>query len=192
MTFWQWFTRMPEPVIHPASPPPVLPQSSRFKVCLAETLGHEGGYVDHPDDPGGATNLGITHETLAAWRGKPVTKMDVRDITLAEAAAIYHARYWLPIRGDALPQGVDLAVFDFSVNSGPGRAVKCLQSVLGITQDGAVGPMTLAAIGRASPAALVMDLCDARMRFLRGLKTWPTFGKGWTKRVAAVEAAALG
>lgn len=172
---------------------PVLPASARFAACLAEVLRHEGGYVDHPNDPGGATNLGITRATLSDWRGRPVTKSEVRALTVAEASAIYRARYWDPVRGDALPPGVDLAVFDFAVNSGPGRAARTLQQVLGVTQDGAIGPITLAAIARApGPVTIIMDLCDARMRFLRGLGTWPTFGRGWTRRVAEVEAAAMG
>lgn len=165
--------------------------SARFRACLAETLRHEGGYADHPADPGGATNMGITHLTLAAWRGKPVTKQDVRDLTKAEASAIYHARYWLPVKGDALPPGVDLAVFDYAVNSGTGRAVKALQKVLGVAQDGAIGALTLAAVAKAGPVTLIMDLCDARMVFLRGLVTWQTFGAGWTRRVSEVEDAAL-
>lgn len=173
-------------------PVPVVPASSRFNACLAQVLRHEGGYVDHPADPGGATNLGITLATLAAWRGKPVTKQDVRNLTVAEAGEIYRARYWLPIRGDALPPGVDLAVFDAAVNSGPARAAKWLQSVLGVTQDGEIGLQTLAALARApGPVTVVIDLCDARMRYLRGLPTWATFGKGWTRRVAEVEVEAL-
>lgn len=183
------FSRRPGAVAEvPAQPA----ASSRFNACLAEVLRHEGGYVDHPADPGGATNLGITHTTLAAHRGRPVTKDDVRALTRAEAAAIYHARYWIPIRGDALPPGLDLALFDFAVNSGPARAVKALQGVLHVTQDGVVGPVTLAAIAKApGPATLAIDLCDARMRFLRSLPTWATFGRGWTKRVSDVEVAAL-
>lgn len=172
--------------------PPVVPVSARFAACLAQVLRHEGGYVDHPADPGGATNLGITLATLAAWRGKPVTKQDVRDLTVAEAGEIYRARYWLPIRGDALPPGVDLAVFDAAVNSGPMRAAKWLQSVLGVAQDGEIGLQTLAALARApGPVTVITDLCDARMRYLRGLPTWSTFGRGWTRRVAEVEGEAL-
>ncbi len=115
----------------------------------------------------------------------------MRDLTKAEASAIYHARYWLPVKGDALPPGVDLAVFDYAVNSGTGRAVKALQKVLGVAQDGAIGALTLAAVAKAGPVTLIMDLCDARMVFLRGLVTWQTFGAGWTRRVSEVEDAAM-
>jgi lysozyme family protein len=167
-------------------------KGDRFGACLPLILKHEGGYVDHPADPGGATNLGITHATLAAWRGKPVTKQDVRNLTVTEAAAIYRARYWDAVRGDELPAGVDLAVFDFAVNSGPGRAIRTLQGVLGVAQDGALGPVTMAALAKApGKATVIVDLCDARMRFLRGLSTFATFGRGWTARVNAIEDAAL-
>lgn len=170
---------------------PVLPTSSRFQACLAEVLKHEGGYVDHPADPGGATNRGITFATLADWRGTAITKDDVRNLTVAEAGAIYRKNYWDKVRGDALPPGVDLATFDAAVNSGPARAAKWLQQALGVAQDGAIGPLTLAAVAKAEPAALVGEICDARMAFLRSLSTWPTFGKGWTRRVDEVRAAAL-
>ncbi len=181
----------PEPT-QTAPIPPNLPTSSRFQACLAEVLRHEGGYADHPSDPGGATNMGITIGTLSDWIGRPASKQDVRDLTQADAAGIYRAKYWQPIRGDALPPGVDLAVFDLAVNSGVGRAVKMLQGVLGVAQDGTIGPVTLAAVAKApGQATVIIDLCAARMRFLRSLKTWPTFGKGWTRRVEEVEAAAM-
>ena len=173
-------------------PPSPVATSSRFQDCLAEVLRHEGGYADHPSDPGGATNMGITIGTLSDWIGRPASKQDVRDLTQADAAGIYRAKYWQPIRGDALPPGVDLAVFDLAVNSGVGRAVKMLQGALGVAQDGTIGPVTLAALAKApGQATVIIDLCAARMRFLRSLKTWPTFGKGWTRRVEEVEAAAM-
>jgi len=165
--------------------------SSRFQACLAEILRHEGGYVDHPADPGGPTNMGVTFATLADWRGKTITKQDVRDLTVAEAGAIYRKNYWDKVQGDALPPGVDLAVFDAAVNSGPARAAKWLQQALSVAQDGAIGPLTLAAVAKADPATLVGEICDTRMAFLRSLSTWPTFGRGWTARVTDVRAAAL-
>lgn len=158
---------------------------ARFEACVAEVLRHEGGYSDNPDDPGGATNRGITLATLRDYRGRAVTKDDVRDLSEAEAKAIYRARYW-PQCGDALPAGVDLAVFDFAVNSGPGRAARALQTVLGVAADGAIGPRTLAALARANPRAVAIGVGQNRLEFLRGLTGWGTFGKGWGKRVAQV------
>lgn len=154
-------------------------------------LAAEGGYVDHPSDPGGATNLGITHKTLAAWRGKPVTKQDVRNLTRDEALQIYKAQYWDAVRGDQLPAGLDYAVFDYAVNSGPARAVKDLQRVLGVGVDGIVGAQTLAAIARRQTADLITGLSDRRRAFVRGLSTYSTFGRGWERRIASVEANAL-
>jgi lysozyme family protein len=165
--------------------------AARFARCVAEVLNHEGGFVNHPKDPGGATNRGITHITLADWRGGPVTAEDVRTMSEAEAREIYRARYWNAIQGDNLPAGVDLAVFDLAVNSGVGRAARMLQQQLGVTVDGAIGPKTLAAVRRVNAARLAGDLCRARLAWLRGLNTWPVFGKGWEARVVAVERAAL-
>lgn len=165
--------------------------SARFARCVAEVLRHEGGYVDHPRDPGGATNRGITHLTLADWRGHPVTKADVQALTEKEAREIYRVRFWNAIQGDRLPAGVDLAVFDFAVNSGPGRAARMLQQQLGVVADGAIGPVTLAAIRKVNASRLASGLCRARLAWMRGLPTWDAFGEGWTARVVDVERVAL-
>lgn len=147
---------------------------------------HEGGYVDHPQDPGSATKYGITLATLSSFRGRQVTKADVKALTPSQAQEIYEARYWKAVRGDDLPVGVDYAVLDFGINSGPARAIKFLQSVLDVTSDGVIGPETLAAVRRADPVTLINDLCNVRLTFLKSLKTWATFGKGWSARVASV------
>lgn len=162
-----------------------------FDRVMPDVFAHEGGYVDHPKDPGGATKYGITHKTLSAWRGKTATKADVKALTKQEATAIYRAQYWRPIRGDDLPAGVDYALFDFAINSGPARAVKTLQRIVGVPADGIMGAITLDAVSKRSPADLINALCDARLAFLKGLKGWPTFGKGWGRRVAEVRAKAL-
>lgn len=154
-------------------------------------LASEGGYVDHPSDPGGATNMGITHRTLAAWRKVPsVTKQQVRDLTRQEALAIYEAQYWRTSGADRLPEGLDYAVFDYAVNSGPARAVKDLQRVVGVTADGIMGAQTLAAVGRYGAVRAIEGLTERRMAFLKALKTWGTFGRGWTRRVEDVSAKA--
>lgn len=165
-----------------------------FKSALPIILGHEGGYVDHPKDPGGATNMGITHRTLAAWRGEPVTKQDVKDIGLAEVEAIYRANYWDLVWGDDLPDGLDLVVFDYAVNSGVSRSAKALQKALGVAQDGVIGVITMRAAADLSGdevSAAINAVCDQRLAFLKRLKTWPTFGKGWERRVAHTREAAL-
>lgn len=162
-----------------------------YQAVMAEIYKHEGGYVDHPKDPGGATNMGITFNVLKAWRGKPITKDDVKKLTKAEAGLIYEANYWNKIKGDSLPIGVDLAVMDPAVNSGVSRGAKWLQAALGVKQDGEIGPATLKALEGKHPDVIINTICDVRMGFLRGLKTWPTFGKGWTSRVESVRKKAL-
>lgn len=164
-----------------------------FDACLTEILKHEGGYVDHPSDPGGATNMGITHQTLARWRGlNSVPKAAVKALTRTEAAAIYEHRFWRPILGDEMPFGVDLAVFDYGVNSGPSRSVKDLQRVLGVKVDGVVGRLeTLPALGKADGKSVIQKLCARRLSFMQSLKIWETFKRGWSRRVAEVEARAV-
>lgn len=159
-------------------------------VALELMFGHEGGYVNAKTDRGGPTKYGITHTTLAAHRGRPsVTPDQVRSMSREEAEDIYRRSYWAQSGGDLLPPGLDYAVFDFGVNSGPARAVKTLQKVVGIREDGHVGEQTLAAVRRyeGGVSTLIRAYCDARMRFLRSLtnaKTgFPVNGRGWTIRV---------
>jgi lysozyme family protein len=159
-----------------------------FAACMVEIFAHEGGFVDHPRDPGGATNMGITIGTLRDWRGGPVTKEDVRSLTKREAETIYRAKYWNPVRGDDLKHGVDLVTFDPAVNSGVRRGVQWLQRALGAEPDGRMGPATLGAASAADPVATIKRACAIRMGFLQGLGTWSTFGRGWSRRVARVEA----
>jgi lysozyme family protein len=157
-----------------------------FEAALPHLFRHEGGFADHPRDPGGATKYGITPATLAAWREANVTRTDVRRLTSEEAGAIYKARYWDAVRGDDLPAGVDYCVFDAAVNSGPGRAAKWLQAAVRVAQDGVIGPRTLAAAAARNPRALIDDICDVRLAFLRGLSSFSVFGRGWERRVGDV------
>jgi len=165
--------------------------AQNFQRSLDLVFSHEGGYVDHPKDPGGATNLGITLKTLSGFRGRTVSKQDVRNLTRDEAAQIYRLQYWNPIKGNDLAPGVDFAVFDYTVNSGAGRAIKDLQRVVGVTPDGAFGLQTLAAVNAMDPRKVINALCDRRLAFLKSLTTWKTFGKGWQRRVDGVRREAL-
>lgn len=158
---------------------------SNFQACLDFTFRYEGGFVNHPADPGGATNWGITRNVLAGWRGKPVSVTDVKNMSRSEAADIYRANYWAAVRGDELPLGVDLVVWDYGVNSGPSRAIKSLQSALGVKVDGFIGAATLDAASKFDAKELVDRICNERQRFVRGLKPYKTFGKGWEARIAA-------
>lgn len=155
-----------------------------FERCHEYVLVHEGGFVNHPKDPGGATNMGITqrvYDADRARRGQP--QQSVRLITNDEVRSIYKRQYWNAVRGDDLPWGVDYAVYDFAVNSGPSRAVKFLQEVVGVAQDGIIGEITLAAVQQMDAFTIIRKLCENRMAWLHRLKTFSTFGRGWTRRV---------
>ncbi|MGO4388848.1 glycoside hydrolase family 108 protein [Microvirga sp. 2YAF29] len=168
-----------------------MSRSSSFDFAVAFVLQHEGGFVNHPRDPGGATNFGITRETLSRVWGRQASVEEVRRLTSQEAASIYRSLYWRAVRADELPLGLDLAVFDLAVNSGPKRAVAMLQHVLGVAADGLIGPVTIRSANRADPAETVRCLTRARLGFLSRLATWPVFGRGWRRRVVAVEQEAL-
>lgn len=155
--------------------------------CLAVTLAHEGGWSDHPKDPGGATMKGVTLAVFRRWY-PGATKADLRAISDADLENIYRVGYWNPARSEYLPAGVDLAVFDFGVHSGVSRAARYLQAVVGAKQDGVIGSATLAAVAGRNSVFVVQDLCARRLSFVRGLSTFSTFGKGWSRRIADVEA----
>ncbi len=159
-----------------------------LSACLAVTLPYEGGYSDHPKDPGGATNRGITIGRLSEVRGTAVTKADVKTLGLPETKRIYDRYYWVPVSGENLPFGVDLAVFDFGVNSGPSRAVKYLQRIVKVAQDGRMGPTTLRAVQAANGKVVIQALCHDRLGFMHALAIWDTFKGGWSARVAGIEA----
>ncbi|MBM6581392.1 glycoside hydrolase family 108 protein [Microvirga sp. BT689] len=165
--------------------------TSRFELAAAFVLQHEGGFVQHSRDPGGATKFGITRETLFRARGRPASVDDVRRLTEREAVSIYRRLYWNLVRAEELPPGVDLAVFDLAVNSGVVRAAGMLQTVLGVEADGIVGPVTLEAAREADPASTIRRLTRVRLGFLSRLATWRVFGRGWRRRVLAVEQGAL-
>lgn len=175
----------------PAKAPPASLKAAKFQRCADIVFAAEGGFVDHPRDPGGATNLGITIGTLRDWRGEEVTVEDVRNLTREEAREIYRVRYWNPLNCDALPPGVDLVVYDFGVNAGPVRAAKMLQKLVGAKDDGAIGAVTLAAVGTRDVADLIRAFSAQRLEYYRALDTWETFGKGWTNRTLTVEKEAI-
>jgi hypothetical protein len=170
---------------------PVPGQPSRFDLCLQVVLRQEGGFSNDAADPGGATQMGITEHSLAAWRGRPVTAEEVRDLSAEEAKEIYRAQYWNLMRCEDLPRGIDLMVFDFGVNAGPGTAVRMLQRAVGVKPDGAVGPYTLRAATSAEAAPLIEALAQARLDYYRGLSAFARFGRGWTRRVEDVRRQAL-
>ena len=163
-----------------------------FEACLPVILASEGGFVDDPHDPGGATNLGITLATLSSCLGRTASIADVEALSRAAVAPIYQARYWNPSHACDCPAGVDLMVFDESVNQGVGRAVASLQTALGVTADGAFGPATRAALAAANPANLIRAIAANREAHYRALPTFPRFGRGWLARLARTTELALG
>lgn len=165
---------------------------ANFTRALDLTLEYEGGFVNHPKDPGGATMRGVTQKVYDRWRvkrGLPVRP--VRQIEEDELQAIYRLQYWDLVHGDRLPAGLDAAVFDFAVNSGATRATQELQRVLGLRTDGNMGAVTIDAAAATDQADLINRYCDARLAFVRRLSTFSTFGKGWTRRIQAVRSACL-
>ena len=162
-----------------------------FDHCLEMLLKHEGGYVNHPKDPGGRTKLGVTERVYEAWVGRKVTEQEMRDLTVEDVAPIYRANYWDAVWGDHLPSGVDWSVFDWAVNSGPARATKALQRIVGAVSDGVVGPKTMQSVMDMDPIKIIDMMYEERQRFYQGLSTFDTFGRGWTRRNKETRQAAL-
>ena len=153
-----------------------------FADALTALLIHEAGFVDNKDDPGGMTNLGVNAATWAMWIGHDVNEKQMRALTPSIVAPLYKRKYWDACRADELISGLDYAVFDYAVNSGVGRAIKALQNCVGVAPDGGFGTTTMAAVSQFKGDAaktLVEEYCDNRLQFLKSLKTFPVFGKGW-------------
>jgi lysozyme family protein len=156
--------------------------TKNFRDCLDLVLKHEGGYVDHPKDPGGRTNLGVTQRVWEEWIGHPATEKDMRELTPAIVAPMYEMRYWRTSYCEKLPRGLDLLVFSMAVNAGAGRSVKLLQDAIGVLPDGVIGPNTMARINEANVETLIDKFSEARTAYYKGLKLFPVFGRGWLSR----------
>lgn len=166
-----------------------------FRYAIELVLKHEGGYVDHPKDPGGATNLGITLKVLAAFRGmnwRKMPKTAVRKLGSNEAKCIYRMNYWDKSSADELPSGLDYCVLDYAVNSGVSRSAKVLQRIVGAKVDGVIGLGTLGKVQNyGHPANIISIMCNRRLSWLYKLQHWNVFGKGWTHRVNQVKRDAM-
>lgn len=170
---------------------------ARFQTCLPRILAHEGGYVDDVHDPGGATKLGVTMATARAFKldmdgDGDVDKADVKALTPAAVAPVYHRGYWLASSADICPAGLDYIVFDCAVNQGVGRATKWLQTIAGVQADGVIGPKSIAAIQRLDAEHAVKGFAHLRENHYRSLPTFGRFGKGWMRRLEEVTARAVG
>jgi lysozyme family protein len=190
-----------KPIVQPPTPPKeesdptpehIYEAPGKFKSVLAETLKWEGGYSNDKYDSGGATMRGVTTGRYRAFRkAKGLPPRPVKRLTQQELEEIYRTYYWNPVWGDSLPAGLDLAVFDFGVNSGPSRAIKYLQRELGVRADGEMGPITLEAVGNRDVEKIIKALSASRLAFVKRIKTYWRFGRGWTTRIHGVRRAAL-
>lgn len=165
---------------------------SNFPAALVHVLKYEGGFVNHPLDPGGATNLGITKATLERHRGTRVTVADVKALTLEEAALIYRRFYWEPAACDRLQPGLDVAVFDAAVNQGVGRASRLLNRAMGLPASPRISEATLSAAARRNAEATLIEFMALRMRAYGSLtRLFRTFGLGWSRRLIATHSLAI-
>lgn len=153
-----------------------------FETALEMLLEHEGGYVNHPKDPGGETNLGVTKRTWAKWLGRDINEGEMKELTPEDVAELYKKEYWDRLKCDNLPTGLDFFCFDWGVNSGTGRSAKALQRIISVAQDGAIGPKTLRALEDHNAKEVVDLMHSRRQEFYENLTTFETFGKGWTRR----------
>ena len=159
-----------------------------FDQCLTWLLAHEGGFVDHPNDPGGMTNKGITARVYSQWLADTmdgdteITEEVMRNIPDNHVEQIYREEYWNRVAGDKLTAGLDWSVFDWAVNSCVGRSARTLQKIVAVTADGGIGPQTLAAVDEHDTEQLSTDMFSRRQAFYERLKTFEHFGKGWTRR----------
>ena len=159
-----------------------------WEKSIKAILHHEGGYVNHPEDPGGETNLGVTRRVYEEWiRFHGIRGKDMKDLEVEDVEPIYRKNYWDRVKGDDLPAGLDLCVFDFGVNAGTGRAAKYLQNMIGTVADGGIGPNTLKAVGNYVESGgveqTIKNYQAARHEYYESLSTFETFGRGWTRRV---------
>jgi lysozyme family protein len=166
--------------------------ATNYDEALRRVLAHEGGYTNHPSDPGGPTNFGVTICEYRKYVKPNATAVDVRAMKVDEAKAIYRKRYWDAQRCDELPAGVDYTVADYGINSGIGRSGKVLRRVVGLPDNtSVVTDEVLNAVARRDAKAIIVAINDERLRFLKNLKTWPVFGEGWGRRVAQVKTFSL-
>ena len=171
--------------------------AENYQKCLDMILHHEGGYVNHPKDPGGMTNMGVTKRVYEEWVGHTVSEHTMQNLTNEDVAPIYKKNYWDRIKADELPSGLDLCVFDFGVNAGTGRAAKYLQRLIDTVADGGIGPNTLKALDEFISKQeygvkdTILKYQAARQDYYESLSTFETFGKGWTRRVKETTQSAL-
>ncbi len=147
-----------------------------FDLAFDRLMGHEGGYVNDPADPGGETNWGISKRSYPS--------VNIKALTRDGAKEIYRRDFWARIHGDKIPDGVAFQAFDFAVNSGIETAIRKLQKAAGVADDGHFGPISRAAVAAMTETDLIMRFVAERLDFWASLSTWPSFGRGWARRAA--------
>jgi lysozyme family protein len=160
---------------------------SNWQKSFEMMLASEGGYVNHPSDPGGMTNLGVTKRVWEEWTGRESNEAEMRALTPELVETLYKVRFWDACRCDEMPSGINYLVFDFAVNAGPSQSAKILQAAVGVPADGVIGPVTLAAVKAQDPDWLIEQFSQAKEDFYRSLGTFETFGKGWLDRIEQVK-----
>lgn len=170
---------------------------NNFDRTMEHIFQWEGGFVDHPRDPGGATNMGITIHTMRDLEldldnDGDIDRNDVMLVTKELAKDIYKLRYWNAVDADWFPDGLDAVLMDAAVNSGPRASVRWLQRALGATPDGILGPNTRAAV-RASQSLseAINKVVDERLKSVRQFRNYDTFGRGWENRIRSLRTLAL-
>lgn len=156
---------------------------NRFDVCIDRVLSHEGGYVNDPRDPGGETKFGISKRSYE--------NVNIKALTREDAKRIYLRDFWRKGSCDLLPVGLDYLILDAGINHGVSQAIKFLQRAVGVTADGIIGPKTILAVNKAKPEAIIRAFCEHRLNFYKSLKTFKTYGRGWTRRLVESRATAL-
>jgi lysozyme family protein len=162
---------------------------SNFQECLDLVLKSEGGWVNHPSDPGGETNLGVTKRVWEEYVGHPVESL--KKLTKEDVAPLYELKYWRPCYGEVLPRGLDFLCFSFGINAGCGRSVKLLQQSLGLVSDGVIGPRVMQKLRESNITDVIKGFSESRREYYKSLKNFPIFGKGWISRTDREEQEAL-
>ncbi|MFA6204442.1 MAG: glycosyl hydrolase 108 family protein [Gallionella sp.] len=151
--------------------------SIKFLRAIDRVLGHEGGYVNNPKDPGGETNWGISKRSYPS--------VSIKELTRNQAIAIYHRDFWIPAHCEDLSDGAGYQLLDSAVNSGIAQSIRFVQRAVGVADDGIYGPMTRAASQKMSESDFILRFLAERLDFMTRLKAWETFGRGWARRIAA-------
>lgn len=161
---------------------------SNFDTAYERLIGHEGRFTDNPNDngnwTGGKKNVGVLKGTKFGIAANTYPNIDIKNLTLDQAKEIYKKDWWDEIQADKLPFALVYQLWDFAINSGMGVAVRRLQRVIGVLEDGGIGDITIAAVNKMSLGDILVLLNAERLEYMASLSSWNYFGKGWARRIA--------